>query len=129
MVENGITLTKIWLEVGRKEQQRRFEARIEDPMRQWKLSPMDLESYARWYDYSRARDMMLKATDTKSAPWYIVRSDEKPRARLNCISHILSLVPYKKLPRPKVKLPMRSSKGEYDDQATLKGRKFVLESY
>jgi polyphosphate kinase 2 (PPK2 family) len=117
------------LEVGQKEQQRRFEARIEDPMRQWKLSPMDLESYARWYDYSHARDMMLEATDTEDAPWYIVRSDEKDRARLNCISHLLDLIPYKRLPSNKVKLPKRSHKGEYDDQASIHNRTFVPEKY
>jgi polyphosphate kinase 2 len=125
----GITLIKFWLEVGMEEQERRFEARIEDPMRQWKLSPMDLESFARWYAYSRARDMMLEATDTDEAPWHIVRSDDKRRARLNCIAHLLSLIPYKEVPRDKVKLPKRLSKGEYDDQATLKGRHFVPEQY
>ena len=129
VVDGGIKLIKFWLEVGKKEQERRFEARIEDPMRQWKLSPMDVESYARWYGYSRARDMMLAATDTKHAPWYVVRSDDKERARLNCISHLLSLFPYKKLRREKVKLPKRSDKGRYDDQATLKGREFVPEKY
>jgi polyphosphate kinase len=129
IVENGVILIKIWLEVGKKEQEKRFEARIEDPMRQWKLSPMDVGSFARWYEYSRARDLMLEATDTKQAPWYIVRSDDKSRARLNCISHILSLIPYKKLPRAKVKLPKRSNKGAYDDQTTLKGRRFVPERY
>ena len=125
----GIILIKFWLEVGQKEQQRRFEARIEDPLRQWKLSPMDLESYSRWYAYSHARDMMLKTTDTKDAPWYLVRSDDKRRARLNCIAHLLELIPYKKMDRDKVKLPKRSNKGEYDDQATLKGRTFVPEKY
>jgi len=129
IVNNGIILIKIWLEVGKKEQQRRFEARIEDPMRQWKLSPMDLESYARWYEYSHARDMMLAATDTKHAPWYILRSDDKRRARLNCIAHILSIIPYKKSPRKKTKLPKRDDKGKYDDQATLEVRKFVPERY
>src|SRR6516225_7255064 len=115
IVKSGIILIKFWLEVGQEEQRRRFEARIEDPLRQWKLSPMDLESYAQWYAYSRARDLMLEATDTKDAPWHIVRSDDKRRARLNCISHLLSLIPYKKAPREKVKLPKRSGKGEYDD--------------
>lgn len=129
IINEGIQLIKFWLEVGQEEQNRRFEARIEDPMRQWKLSPMDLESYARWYAYSRARDMMLEATDTKEAPWYIVRSDDTRRARLNCISHLLELIPYKKLPRDRVKLPKRSDKGEYDDQATLEGRNFVAEKY
>jgi polyphosphate kinase len=129
IVNSGISLVKLWLEVNQKEQHRRFEARIEDPLRQWKLSPMDLESYARWYAYSRARDMMLDATDTKDAPWYIVRSGDKERARLNCIAHLLDLIPYKNVPREKIKLPKRSSKGEYDDQATLQGRNFVPEKY
>ena len=88
-----------------------------------------MQSYSRWYDYSRARDQMLAATDTKHAPWHIVRSDDKRRARLNCISHILSLIPYKKTPREKVKLPKRSNKGKYDDEASLKGRNFVPEKY
>jgi polyphosphate kinase len=129
IVKSGIILIKFWLEVGQEEQERRFEARIEDPIRQWKLSPMDLESYAQWYSYSRARDMMLEATDTKDAPWYIVRSDDKERARLNCIAHLLKLVPYKEVPHDRIKLPKRSSKGEYDDQATLAGRRFVPERY
>jgi polyphosphate kinase 2 len=129
ITRSGIILIKFWLEVGMEEQERRFEARIEDPLRQWKLSPMDLESYARWYAYSRARDMMLDATDTEEAPWHVVRSDDKRRARLNCIAHLLSLIPYKEVSRDKVKLPKRSAKGEYDDQATLKGRTFVPEKY
>lgn len=125
----GIRLIKFWLEVGQDQQEKRFKSRIEDPLRQWKLSPMDVESYARWNEYSRARDMMLEATDTDDAPWYIVRSDDKRRARLNCISHLLSLFPYKEVSRDKVKLPKRSAKGEYDDQASLKGRRFVAEKY
>ena len=129
IVTNGIILIKLWLEVGNKEQQRRFEARIADPMRQWKLSPMDLPSREKWYQYSKARDAMLEATDTKHAPWYIVRSDDKKSARLNCIRHILSLIPYKKVPHEKIELPERSMKGEYDDRASLKGRKFVPEKY
>ena len=129
IVDGGIKLIKYWLEVSDKEQKRRFEARINDPLRQWKLSPMDLPSRTRWYDYSRARDMMLEATDTKHAPWYILRSDDKKRARLNCIRHLLSLIPYKKLPREKIKLPERAKKGAYDDQATLEGRQFVPERY
>jgi polyphosphate kinase len=127
IVDAGIILIKIWLEVGQDEQERRFGARINDPLRQWKLSPMDLESYRRWYDYSRARDMMLEKTDSKHAPWHIVRSDDKRRARLNCIAHILQSIPYKKIPRAKVKLPKRSDKGKYDDQSTLKDRNFVRE--
>jgi len=90
---------------------------------------MDLASYARWYEYSRARDMMLAATDTPHAPWYVLRSDDKRRARLNCIEHILSLIPHKKLQREKVELPQRSNKGKYDDQATLEGRRFIPERY
>jgi polyphosphate kinase len=129
IVNAGIVLLKFWLEVNQEEQERRFEARIEDPIRQWKLSPMDLESYARWYAYSRARDLMLEATDTKVAPWHIVRSDDKRRARLNCISHLLKSIPYKEVTREKVKLPKRSTKGEYDDQAALKERTFVPEAY
>jgi len=129
IVDGGIRLIKIWLEVGMEEQERRFAARVDDPLRQWKLSPMDIESYTRWYDYSRARDMMLKATDTKYAPWFIVRSDDKRRGRLNCIAHILQSIPYKKIRRTKVKLPKRSLKGKYDDQSVLKGRRFVAEVY
>jgi polyphosphate kinase 2 len=129
IVNGGIKLIKIWLEVSDKEQKRRFEARMDDPLRQWKLSPMDLPSRAKWFEYSRARDLMMKATDTKWAPWYILRSDDKKRARLNAIRHILSLIPYKKVPRDKIKLPKRSMKGGYDDLAPLKGRKFVPEKY
>ncbi|OAI54632.1 polyphosphate kinase [Planctomycetaceae bacterium SCGC AG-212-F19] len=128
-VHTGIILIKFWLEVGQEEQHRRFEARIEDPLRQWKMSPMDIESYARWYAYSRARDTMLEATDTKDSPWHIVRSDDKRRARLNCIAHLLDLIPYKEVDRDKIKLPKRSDKGAYDDQATMKGRNFVPEKY
>ncbi len=120
---------KLWLEVSNKEQQRRFEARITDPMRQWKLSNMDLPSRAKWYRYSRARDAMLKATDTRVAPWYIVRSDDKKRARLNTIAHILKHIPHKKIKRPKVHLPDRSKKHVYDDEKTIARRRFVPEIY
>ena len=129
VVDDGIKLIKYWLEVSEPEQKRRFEARITDPLRQWKLSPTDLCSRSRWFDYSRARDVMLEATDTEFAPWYIVPSDDKRRARLNCISHMLSLIPYKKVPREKVKLPKRSKQGAYDDEAALKGRRFVPVKY
>ena len=129
MVDAGIILIKYWMEVGKKEQQRRFEARIKNSLRQWKLSPMDLESFRRWYEYSSARDKMLEATDTKHAPWHIVRSDDKKKARLNCISHLLSMIPYGKVAREKVKLPKRKTKDSYDDQATLKGRHFVQGRY
>jgi polyphosphate kinase 2 len=129
VVSGGIRLIKFWLEVSDKEQERRFQARIEDPLRQWKLSPTDLPSRSRWYDYSRARDAMFDATDTETAPWYIIRSDDKKRARLNCIAHLLSLIPYEPPPRKHVKLPKVSPKNEYDDQASLKGRHFVAEKY
>jgi polyphosphate kinase 2 len=129
ITDAGIQLLKMWLEVGQDEQEKRFHARIDDSLRQWKLSPMDLESYRRWYDYSRARDMMLEKTDSKHAPWHIVRSDDKRRGRLNCIAHILRSIPYKKVQRAKVKLPKRSDKGRYEDQSTLKGRNFVRETY
>jgi polyphosphate kinase 2 len=129
IIESGIMLIKIWLEASMEEQEKRFAARVDDPLRQWKLSPMDVESYSRWYEYSRARDKMLKATDSKHAHWYIVRSEDKRRGRLNCISHILKAIPYKKIHRPKVKLPKRSDKGAYDDQASLKGRRFVKELF
>jgi polyphosphate kinase 2 len=129
IVDSGIILIKYWLEVGQKEQERRFKNRIEDPVRQWKLSPMDLGSFSRWYEYSRARDMMLKSTDTEHAPWHLIRSDNKRAARLNCVTHLLSLIPYKKAPREKVKLPPRSNNGKYNDQASLTGRRFIPEKY
>ena len=125
----GIQLVKYWLEVSNEEQERRFQARLDDPLRQWKLSPIDLPSREKWYEYSRARDRMLDATDSKHAPWHLVRSDNKRRARLNIIKHFLSSIPYKKMSYKKVKLPKRSKKHEYDDQATLKGRKFIQEIY
>jgi polyphosphate kinase 2 len=128
IVDDGILLIKYWLEVGDEEQKRRFEARINDPLRQWKLSPTDLCSRSRWYEYSRARDIMFEATNTKYAPWYIVRSDDKRQARLNCIRHLLGLIPYKKLPQEKPKLPDRSKDDPYDDLATLEGIQFVAES-
>ncbi|WP_375307541.1 polyphosphate kinase 2 [Bradyrhizobium sp. A11] len=129
LVESGIILIKIWLEVGMDEQERRFRARIDDPLRQWKLSPMDTESYRRWYEYSRARDLMFEATSSKHAPWTIVRSDDKRRARLNCIAHLLDSIPHKRIKKDKVKLPPRSDKGRYNDQASLRGMKFVQERY
>ena len=125
VVDDGIMLVKYWLEVGEVEQRRRFEARITDPRRQWKLSPTDLYSRARWFEYSRARDIMFEATDTEFAPWYIVPSDDKRRARLNCISHLLDQIPYERLSRKKVELPERSMQGAYDDQESLESRRFV----
>lgn len=129
IVDGGILLLKFWLEVSDKEQKRRFEARITDPIRQWKLSPMDLPSRTKWFEYSRARDQMLKATDTKWAPWRILRSDDKKRARLNCIAELLEVIPHKKLKREKIKLPDRETKEAYNDEASLKGRKFVTERF
>jgi polyphosphate kinase 2 len=129
VVDGGIILLKFWLEVGQEEQERRFLARINDPLRQWKLSPMDVESYRLWYRYSKARDMMLKATNSKRAPWYVVRSNDKRRARLNCISHILKTLAPGNVPHPKVKLPKRSAKGKYNDERSLKGQNFVAERY
>lgn len=129
IVEGGVQLIKIWLESSDEEQKRRFQARIEDPVRQWKLSPMDLQSRARWFQYSRARDLMLNATDTGYAPWYILHSDDKKRARLNCLNHILNLIPYEKVPHEKVKMVKRSMKGAYDDHASLAGKRFVEEKY
>jgi len=117
LASQGIILLKYWLEVSEKEQHKRFLARIEDPSKRWKLSPMDLESHRRWYDYSRARDAMLAATDTAASPWYIVPSDDKKRARLNCIAHILSSIPYEEIPYTPPKLPPRQkAKGYVEPQ-------------
>src|SRR5262245_27943435 len=129
IVDDGIQLIKYWLEVSEPEQKRRFEARITDPLRQWKLSPTDLYSRSRWFEYSRARDIMLQATDTEFAPWYIIPSDDKRRARLNCLHHLLSLIPYKQVNRQQVKLPERSNAHAYDDQAPLQGRRFIPARY
>ena len=113
MVHSGIILLKYWLEVSPEEQTRRLEARIDDGRKIWKLSPMDLKSYNRWYDYSRARDAMFAATDTAWAPWFVARSDDKQRARLNIISHLLGSIKYKEVPREKIKLPKRQKAGDY----------------
>jgi polyphosphate kinase len=129
VIDAGIILIKFWLEVGKKEQEKRFLARINDPLRQWKLSPMDLESYRRWYDFSQARDVMLNATDTDHARWHIVRTDDKRSGRLNCISKILDIIPYKKISQPKVKLPKRSNKKKYDDESSWQGKHFVAEKF
>ena len=115
MSNSGIILIKYWLEVSEEEQTRRLEARIDDPRKIWKLSPMDLKSYSRWYDYSRARDDMFKATDTPWAPWHVVRSDDKKRARLNVISHLLSRIPYEELERQRPELPKRQKPRGYDE--------------
>jgi len=123
LLDNDIIMIKYWFDVSMDEQQRRFQDRIDDERKQWKLS------FHRWYDYSRARDAMFEATDTDFSPWYIVPSDNKKHARLNCISHLLSVIPYKELPRPKVKLGKRSLKNKYDDKASLEGRHIIPEKY
>lgn len=115
IVNSGIILLKYWLEVSMEEQHRRMLGRINDPRKIWKLSPMDIKSYSRWYDYSRARDEMIMATDTSWAPWYVVDSNDKKKARLNIIKHILSEIPYKKTPRKKIELPKRQDKGDYQE--------------
>jgi polyphosphate kinase 2 len=115
MVDSGIILIKYWLEVSMEEQTRRLAARIDDGRKIWKLSPMDLKSYSRWYDYSRARDEMFATTDTAWAPWYVAHSDDKKRARLNIIRHLLSKVPYEELPHEKVLLPKRQKPGDYHE--------------
>jgi len=112
---NGIHLVKYWFEVSEKEQHKRFQRRIDDPMRRWKLSPMDLESHRRWYDYSRARDAMFAATDTPQSPWHVVQTDDKERARLNCISHLLTAVPWKRIPQEKITLPKRQGPHGYKE--------------
>ena len=128
-IDEGIILIKYWFDVGMEEQAKRFQSRIDDPRKVWKLSPMDLESYRRWYEYSRARDQMLSVTDTDHAPWNIVRSDDKKRARLNCITHLLKQIPYEELPREKVELGKRNMEDKYDDHASLEGRRFITEKY
>ena len=115
LVDSGILLRKYWLEVSMEEQTRRLQDRIDDGRKIWKLSPMDLKSYSRWYDYSRARDEMFAATDNSFAPWYVAQSDDKKRARLNIISHLLDSIPYKAPKRDKVKLPDRQKAGHYKD--------------
>ena len=113
MVESGITLIKYWLEVSPEEHTRRLSARIDDPRKTWKLTPMDLKSYSRWYDYSRVRDEMFAATDTGFAPWYVVRSDDKKRARLNLITHLLGRIPYEHIKMDGIKLPKRQKRNGY----------------
>lgn len=129
IVESGIKLIKYWLEVSNEEQKRRFQARIEDPLQQWKLSKIDLPSRERWYDYSRARDIMLEHTDTEFAPWHIVNVNDKRRARLNVISHFLSQIPYEIIPAEKIALPERDESTSYDDVAVLSRRRWIPEKY
>lgn len=113
IIASGVILVKYWLEETMEDQTERFTERIEDYRKIWKLSPMDLESHRRWYDYSRARDAMFAATDTPESPWYVVDSHDQRRGRLNCIAHLLSLIPYEEVPHEKVKLPKRQPKGDY----------------
>jgi polyphosphate kinase 2 len=113
IVDSGTIFVKYWLDVSMENQAKRFEERLDDPRKLWKLSPIDLEAQKRWYDYSRARDAMFAATDTLEAPWYVVDANDQRRARLNCIAHLLSLVPYEELPRPVIKLPKRQDRGDY----------------
>ena len=129
IIDDGIILIKYWLEVSSQQQQKRFQERISDARKHWKLSPMDLESRRRWYAYSRARDMMMDATDTAQSPWYVVRSDDKRKARLNCISHFLSQIPYKKQESPDVALPERDRSDAYDDDEPMEGRRYVPEIF
>jgi len=115
MVDSGIVLLKYWLEVSPEEQTRRLESRINDARKIWKLSPMDLKSYSRWYDYSRARDEMFAATDTHFAPWYVANADDKRRVRLNIITHLLSNISYEEIRREKVRLPDRQKAHKYEE--------------
>lgn len=129
IVKSGIRLIKYWFDVGMEEQERRFRDRVGDPRKVWKLSPMDVESYRRWYDYSRARDEMLEKTDVEYAPWHLVRANDKRRARLNCIAHLLDQIPYEDVPRDRVDLGKRKVKGSYDDEASIVDRRFVPEVF
>ena len=129
MIDHGIQLIKYWFDVSMDEQERRFRKRSTDPRKIWKLSPMDVASFNRWYDYSRARDAMLEATDTDTAPWHVVQADDKKRARLNCIAHLLDQIPYKDLTGEQVELGERKTKGEYDDETPMVGRRFVPSPY
>ncbi|GAB1269181.1 polyphosphate kinase 2 [Aurantivibrio infirmus] len=124
-VKDGTYIFKYWLEVSEEEQEKRFASRIEDPVKQWKLSPMDVEARHRWFDYSRARDKMLAATDTEECPWHIVPSDDRYKARLNCISHILSRIPYEQPVFSKIELPNRNDANAYDDKATMLERRYI----
>ena len=129
LIDDGIIVIKYWLEVSSEQQEKRFSERIKDSRKQWKLSPMDLESRRRWYAYSRARDIMLDATDTDKSPWYIVRSDDKRAARLNCISHFLSQIPYQKHSEKKVVLPDLDETNAYDDEKTMTERRYIPEIF
>jgi polyphosphate kinase 2 len=125
LIGDGIMLIKYWLEVSNEKQEKRFQERIDDPRKQWKLSPMDLEARRRWYDYSRARDEMFAATDTDKSPWYVVRTDDKRAARIACIEHLLAQIPYTCKPDERVVLPERDESKAYDDTASMRGRRYV----
>ena len=129
ITDQGILLVKYWLDVNNEEQEKRFLKRVNDPKRRWKLSPMDLESRGRWYEYSKARDEMLEATDTTWAPWNLVDSNDKKRARLNCISHLLDQIPYQKIKEELIKLPKRSKRGAYDTAASVADRNWIPAKY
>ena len=129
LIDEGVDLLKYWLEVSAQEQEKRFEDRINDPSKNWKLSPMDFESRSRWYDYSLARDKMFEATDTDKAPWHIVNNTDKRRGRLNCIKHLLDQIPYETVDAEPISLPDRSTKSEYDDSAPMKTRRYVPEHF
>ncbi|WP_018971190.1 polyphosphate kinase 2 [Rubritalea marina] len=129
LIDQGIILIKYWLNVTNQEQEKRFLKRINDPMRRWKLSPMDLESRRSWFAYSRARDEMFAATDTDWAPWHLVDSNNKKKARLNCISHLLSMIPYERLPQDEIILPKPLQDDAYDSIASVQDRRWVPESY
>jgi polyphosphate kinase 2 len=129
VIDAGITLVKYWFDVSMDEQEKRFKDRMKDPRKVWKLSPMDLASYDRWYDYSRARDAMFAATDTEVAPWHLVRADNKKRARLNCISHLLQQFPYEDVPLKRVRFGKRRTKGAYDDVGSITERRWIPELY
>ena len=129
LIDDGIHLLKYWLEVSADEQKKRFQARIDSPDKNWKLSPMDTESRRRWFDYSRARDAMFEATDTAESPWHIVDNTNKRRGRLNCISHLLEQIPYEKPAPVEVELPRRSRESEYDDRAPMRNRIYVPEKF
>jgi len=129
LIDDGIILIKYWLEVSSKQQEKRFRERIKDSRKHWKLSPMDLEARRRWYAYSRARDQMMETTDTEQSPWHIIRSDDKRAARLNCISHFLGQIPYKKHTPEKVALPERDESDAYDDADSMKERRYIPEIF
>jgi len=129
IVRDGINLVKYWLEVGSDEQKKRLQERIDERVKNWKFSGMDLEARRRWYDYSRARDVMMDATDTEVNPWHIVKADDQRAARLNCLSHLLSVIPYHDISTDTIDLPPRGKDNKYDDQATMRTRRYVPEHF